>query len=82
MYYGEEYRIVLKCKNEMLDQVIDKFGNKIETSKIDNEYFTALVVAQDSPTFYSWVFSFGGDIKIISPENIVNNFNELLNKFK
>lgn len=82
MYHGEKYNVVLKCKNEMLDQVIDKFGNKIETSKIDNEYFTALITAQDSPTFYSWVFSFGGDIKIVAPENIVNNFNELLNKFK
>lgn len=25
-----------------------------------------------SPTFYGWVFGFGGDIRILSPQNAVN----------
>ena len=47
----------------------------------DDEHFIATVYVALSPTFYGWVFEFGGKIRILSPQNAVDGWNTLLNRF-
>ena len=37
---------------------------------LDDKYFTASVQVQTSRTFYAWVFTFGGEIEILEPEEV------------
>lgn len=70
MYDGDLRRIELKCKNTMMKAVIDRFGEDVETAPLEYGYFKAVVEVSVSPTFFSWIFTFDGDIKILSPKDI------------
>ena len=71
MYDGEEVDVVLECKNELMKYVIDRFGEDAETEPVSRETFQVRVKVALSPTFYAWVFTFAGDIVIVSPEKAV-----------
>lgn len=70
MYDGELCKVELKCKNALMKTVIDRFGEDVETMSLENGYFKAVVEVSVSPTFYSWVFTFDGGIKILSPKKL------------
>ena len=65
--------VVLECKNEFMKYIIDRFGEDVETEPMPGGVFEARVRVSLSPTFYAWVFTFSGDIKILSPEKAVND---------
>ena len=65
---GEEVRVKLECRNDLMKYVIDRFGMKFETEPATNETTYCYVDVCLSPTFYGWVFGFMGDIRIVEPE--------------
>lgn len=69
MYGGPEERVTLRCKVEILDQVIDRFGDGVEL-KAGKKHFTVTVPVSLSTTFYAWVFQFVGKMSIVSPEYV------------
>lgn len=71
MFNGEETRVKLQCKNELMKYVIDRFGEKVETEPTHEDRFICYVNVRLSPTFYGWVFGFGGDIRILAPSEAV-----------
>ena len=71
MFNGEETRVKLQCKNELMKYVIDRFGDKVETEPTHEDKFICYVNVRLSPTFYGWVFGFGGDIRILAPSEAV-----------
>lgn len=50
--------------------VLDRFGKDAFLSRADDAHFNATVKVQVSPQFYSWVFGFGGEVKILSPGHV------------
>lgn len=81
MYSGEDSRVELVCENSMMNAVIDRFGEEVAVQKIDDEHFKVFANVDISPTFFAWVFTFGGKIKISAPENVKTEFNNTVNKF-
>ena len=81
MYDGEECEVELLCDNELMKHIVDRFREKVQTKQSDNKHFSAIVTVSLSPTFYGWVFSFGGKMKLISPVKAVNGFDNMLNRF-
>lgn len=69
MYGGPEERVTLRCNMEILDQVIDRFGDGIDI-KPGKKHFTVTVPVSLSTTFYAWVFQFVGKMSIVSPEYV------------
>ncbi len=67
MYKGKEVIVELQCRNDLMKTMIDKFGEDVETAILDDEHFKVTASVSLSPTFYGWVFEFGGDIRILSP---------------
>jgi len=67
MYDGIMRDVTLHCKNEMMKHVIDRFGEYVDTEIIDAEHFTARVRVPASPTFFAWIFTFCGGIRICKP---------------
>ena len=68
MYDGEEVRVKLECRNELMKYVIDRFGEDVDTEPSNDESFICYADVRLSPTFYGWVFGFGGGIKILEPK--------------
>lgn len=82
MYEGTESEITLLCENELMTYVIDRFGESVPVTPADEDHFSATVKVSLSQTFYGWVFSFGGRMKIQSPQEAVDGFQNLLQKFQ
>ena len=80
MNVGEAVEVVLECKNERMRNVIDHFGEDVETWIADDDHFRVRVQVADSPTFYSWVFGFVGDIRIVEPAMVVKSYRKMLHK--
>ena len=77
MFDGEEVRVKLECRNDLMKYVIDRFGMKFETEPATDETTFCYVDVCLSPTFYGWVFGFKGGIKILEPEEAVRELKEM-----
>lgn len=70
MFNGAETKVTLRCENEMVGAMIDRFGTgPILVPQEDGEHFNITVTVQISEQFYGWVAGFGGKVEVISPEN-------------
>ena len=78
MYDGKEEQVTLNCKKHLMDQVIDKFGEGVKVSNIQEETFDITVPVHVSGTFYAWVVQFGGDVTIMTPRNVVDDYAQFL----
>ena len=78
MYDGPVRDVTLHCENSMMKHVIDRFGEDIKTRILDEQHFTARVSVPASPTFFAWVFTFGGSIKITAPEDVAASYRDML----
>lgn len=85
MYSGDLERVTFEINETLIDQMIDKFGDKILVYPESNGKVVFSADVQISPTFWSWLFQYGKNIKIVAPENIVNlcknELNMLLNNY-
>lgn len=69
MYGGPEENVTLRCRREILDQVIDRFGDRIVIKPVKNGFRVTVPVSL-STTFYAWVFQFVGQMSIVGPEHV------------
>lgn len=76
----EEQEVTLCCNNDLMQNVIDRFGEDIKTDIIDDNCFSAKVMVRPSRTFFSWVFGFCGGIRIEGPEPVRQEYETLLKK--
>ena len=77
MYDGPVRDVTLLCDNEMMRHVIDRFGEDVDTKVSDDEHFLARVSVPASPTFFAWVFTFGGGIRIAAPDDVASAYLEM-----
>ena len=80
MYDGEEEVVMLRCKNHLMDQMIDKFGETITVSNIQEDTFDITVPVHISGTFYAWITQFVGEMMIIGPEYIQRDYSRYLQR--
>ena len=78
MYDGEPCQVTLRCAGGLMKQIIDRFGEDIDTRELGDGTFEARVNLSASPTFYAWVFTFGGGIQIKSPESVRKAYQQML----
>lgn len=78
MFNGEHEEVELICSNDLMDAIIDRFGEDVTTYANDMESFRVIVNVAVSHVFYSWVFGFGGKVKIKGPELIKEQYSAML----
>ena len=78
MFAGDDIEVVLECRDDMMKYIIDEFGEEVETRKVTEDTFRAKVIVADSPTFYGWIFSFEGKIRIVEPEEIRDKYRSMV----
>lgn len=82
MYGGRPQTVELLCENHTMRSIIDHFGEDVQTTMADRAHFRATVEVTPSPPFYGWVFTFGGSIQIMSPEEVVSKMREMCGRFQ
>ena len=83
MYGGEEKRVTLRFINPLLDTAIDRFGKKdVQYSKSDDRHFTVTAKVEISKQFFGWLLGFGKEVKIISPEEVKEEFAAYIDKIR
>ena len=73
-------KVTLVCDNSVMKGVIDKFGPDIEVKKKNKTQFVTKVIVCPSPTFYGWVFKWGGMVKISAPKDIMSEYKDMINE--
>jgi len=80
MYDEDTRTVTLRCENDLMKSIIDRFGIKVKTEVVDERHFTAEVEVSVSPTFFGWVVGFGGRMEITAPEDVVKRYVDLLSR--
>ena len=70
MFGGENEQIELKCSKAILEQVIDRFSEKIFIRNVTEESFTFSVTATISSALVTWIINYGNKIEVVSPESL------------
>ena len=78
MYDSEHVIAELRCDNSLMKVIIDHFGEDVRTSEYNNTEFIAKAEVSASPTFFGWIFGFGGKIQIISPQSLKNQYRDMV----
>ena len=70
MFTGQDWSVRLRFKNILAGAVFDRFGRDVRLIPDGEDHFVVTLDVAVSPQFYSWVFGFGTDVEILSPEDI------------
>ena len=70
MFTGQDWSVRLRFKNILAGAVFDRFGRDVMLIPDGEDHFVVTLDVAVSPQFYSWVFGFGTDVEILSPDDI------------
>ena len=80
MFIGEPQRVTLVCDNSVMDHIVDRFGEDVETFPVDGKTFQASVLATASKPFFGWVFGFDGKVRITAPAKVKREYEKMLQR--
>ncbi len=78
MYNKDPQTVELICDNDLMDTIIDKFGCDVKTYAYNMSAFKAEIEVAASHVFYSWIFGFGGKVRINAPESVKEEYREMV----
>lgn len=78
MYNGERKEVELICANDLMDAIIDKFGKDVQVLANDMMSFRVLVNTSVGSVFYSWIFGFRGKVSIKAPEEVKEEYAQIV----
>ncbi len=72
----QEEKIVLEFPAEFLGPVAEHFGPGFSAEPVGKNRLRAALQAEVGPEFFSWLFSYGTEIKLVSPKKLAERFRE------
>ena len=78
MYNSEHSPVELICELSVMDAIIDRFGEEVQTFENDETSFRAVVNVAVNHVFFSWVFGFGGKVRIVGPEKVRTQYADMI----
>ena len=82
MFGGQEQMVTLRFSNRMIGVVIDTFGKDVPIANLDEEHFQVRATVAVSPQFFGWLFGLDGEATITAPREVMEKFNEQLERVK
>ena len=76
MFSGPESEVTILCNNKLIGQFIDHFGKEFECKPISDKTFKATVKTAISPAFFGWLFQYAGDMSLVAPLEVVEQYNK------
>lgn len=80
MFGGTEQKVKLRVANHLAGVMIDRFGKDVMMIPENEDYFTVNVDIHVSNQFLGWIFSLGEGVKILAPENVVEQMNREIDR--
>lgn len=80
VFNAEHTDVELLCDNDVIDSIIDRFGESIEITEATTEKFRITVNVATSHIFYSWIFGFCGKVKILGPDMVKDAYFDMVKK--
>lgn len=81
MMSGKETDVELLVENDLMNNIIDHFGESVKTEVVDEGHFKVHVTVGLSPTFYGWLFASKGKIKILNPKEAKDKFYYIIDSY-
>ncbi len=78
MHDSWEETVTLRCRRNMMDRIIDRFGEGVYISNTQEEIFDVTFSVQISGAFYGWLTQFVGEMTILAPEHLRDAYVEYL----
>lgn len=78
MFGGEEQTVRIRFKNRLIGVVLDRFGKEAEIRPDGEEHFILRTEISVSEPFFGWVTGLGRDVEILSPQDVVEEYQSLL----
>ena len=78
MFTGETVNVRLRFAEHLAGAVIDRFGRDVMITAAGDGHFSVSVDVAVSPQFYAWLFAFGTEVEILSPESVRDEFGDRL----
>ncbi len=82
MYSGAPAKIELKCKEEILEQVVDRFSDKIFIRNLEDGWFTFSTDVNLSVGLVNWILQFADSIVVKSPVELSNMLKERIDAIR
>ncbi|MBE7015224.1 MAG: WYL domain-containing protein [Ruminococcaceae bacterium] len=84
MYGGKKERVTIRFINPLLDTAIERFGTSPDVFYMpkDKNHFIVSADVEISDQFFGWLCGFGNKAKIESPDHVVEQMKEHLNKIQ
>lgn len=82
MYGGDQKMIRLRCINSLLDTVVEKFGTDAIYMNAENYHFEVHAKVEISDQFFGWVLGFGKKMRILAPDDVVEQFRAYIDKIR
>ena len=78
MFSGDERDVKLLFDKDFVNVALDRFGKDIKLVPYDDGHFTVHVKVKIGAPFFGWLFGFGGKIKLLSPDDVIEQYNRML----
>ena len=78
MYSGESREISLIFPQELLNVALERFGETIKPIRYGSGEYLFTASIQVSNPFFGWIASFGGRVRIHSPEEVKGQYKEFI----
>ena len=78
LFDADRTEVKLLCDAVAMNSVLDHFGDRAKTEPVDGHTFRLTAEVSLSPTFFAWVFQFGGSVKLLGPAEAVEKYQALL----
>ena len=78
MFSGEDEVVTVRFDRKLIGVVIDRFGKAVSIIPKGEDCFDARLKVKVSNQFYGWLTGFGNSAQIISPENVVEEYKQLV----
>lgn len=76
MFSGDTQKLVLRCSDSILEEMVDRFGEDCQikkASKDKDEIFILETKCICSEGLVSWIMQFGEKVEVVSPESLKND---------
>ena len=81
MYSGKKTRVHIQFPNNMCGVFIDRFGKEISFRKVDDDHSMVAVEVAVSHQFFGWIFSLGREVKVVGPDEVVEQMRMAADEF-
>lgn len=80
MYSGDPVQVTLLFADHLMGVVYDKFGEDLPMTRVGENLIKTTICVQLAPTFWGWLFQFGDNMRLLSPESAKQAFREHIDK--